>query len=279
MGADLLKGILSDLVDSSREGVSNYFLDVLDFNTVFNCEAVFQEKTGVNIAPISNVIFSYAFFLLGLKFAWKLFNTYILGADGNEDAEPVIHVVNLGKAVFISLSFGLLFKYMMSIGNEITLNILKSIKMKPIQFDSALDACYKVTSLPLMTILMLIVFIVISIVLSVLFALNAIQLVILRVGISFSALGLLDADEGVFKPYCKKFFQICFGAVIQLVCYKLSIYSISQLSYIWAFTFLTMALKAPAFLQEFIMTNPGGGGKFQQALYSFSILRSFRKAG
>ena len=60
---------------------------------------------------------------------------------------------NLGKAVFISLSFGLLFKYMMSIGNEITLNILKSIKMKPIQFDSALDACYKVTSLPLMTIL------------------------------------------------------------------------------------------------------------------------------
>lgn len=279
MGVDILTSILSKFVDEVREGVAGYFLDVLDFSTVFNCEAVFQKKVGVDITPISNVVFSFAFYLLALKFVTKLFNTYILGADGNDDAEPIVHVVNMGKAIFVSLAFGLLFSKMMVIGNEIANKILNAIKMKPAEFDSVIDAWYASTGLGLMILLMLIVFIIMSIVLAITFTLNAIQLIILRVGISFSAIGLLDSDEGVFKPYTKKFFQICFAAITQLVCYKLSIYALSKFSYLWAFTLLTMALKAPAFLQEFIMTNQGGGGKLQQALYSYSILRSFtRKA-
>ena len=280
MGTEILKSILSNLIgiDEKRERITSYFLDVLDFSTVFNCETVFQEKVGVDIVPISRVVFSFAFYLLALKFIWKLFNTYMLGADGNEDADPVMHVVNLGKAVFISLAFGLLFGDMMSIGNEIATKILNSIKMKPMEVDGILDALFKSVILDISMLLMLIVYIIMSIVLAVTFTLNAIQLIILRVGISFSALGLLDSDGGVFKPYVKKFFQICFAAIIQLVCYKLSMYALSELSYVWAFTLLMMALKAPAWLSEFIMTNQSGGGKLQQALYSYSILRSFRRA-
>lgn len=280
MGVDILESILSNLmgINEERERITSYFLDVLDFSTVFNCETVFQEKVGVDIAPVSKVVFSFAFYLLALKFVWKLFNTYMLGADGNEDAEPVIHVVNLGKAIFISLAFGLLFSDMMSIGNEIAIKILNAIKMKPIEMDSILDALYKTATVELGELLMLFVYIIMSIVLAVTFTLNAIQLIILRVGISFSALGMLDSDGGVFKPYIKKFFQICFAVIIQLVCYKLSMYALSQGSYLWAITLLLMALKAPAWLSEFIMTNPSGGGKLQQALYSISILRSFRRA-
>lgn len=277
MGVEIFLAIIEKLVNDAREGVSSYFLDVLDFSTVFNCEVVFQEKVGVDIAPICNVVYSYAFYLLALKIVWKLFNTYILGADGDEDRETVVHIVNLGKAVFISLAFGLLFSYMMSIGNEIATKIMEAIKMKPLLLEDVLDVL-RVDTMGLMFLLMLIVYIIMSVVLAVTFSLNAIQLIILRVGISFSAIGLLDSDGGVFKPYIKKFFQICLAVIIQLVCYKLSIYSLSQASLIWAITFLTMAIKAPAWLSEFIMTNPSGGGKLQQALYSFSILRSFRKA-
>lgn len=278
MGTEILKALLSILVNDMRERVSDYFLSVLDFSTVFNCEAVFQEKVGVDIQPISDVVFGFAFYLLALKFVWKLFNTYILGADGDEDAEPIMHVVNLGKAIFISLAFGLLFSKMMSIGNEIATKILAAIKLKPKKYDSVLQAWYDSEQLGIAALIMIIVFIIMSIVLAVTFSLNAIQLVILRVGISFSAVGMLDSDGGVFKPYVKKFFQICFAAIIQLVCYKLSMYALSSFSYIWAFTLLTMALKAPAWLSEFIMTNQSGGGKLQQALYSYSILRSFKKA-
>lgn len=278
MGTEILKAMLSEMVNDARQNSVGYFLDVLDFSTVFSCETVFQEKVGIDITPISKVVFSYAFFLLVLKFVWKLFNTYILGADGDEDKEPVVHLVNLGKAIFVSLAFGLLFSKIMSIGNEVATKILAAIKLKPKEFDSVIDACLAKGTQGLTLLFMLVVFIIMSIALAIMFTLNAIQLIILRVGISFSAIGMLDSDGGVFKPYIKKFFQICFAAIIQLACYKLSMYAISSFSYVWGFTLLTMALKAPAWLSEFIMTNQSGGGKLQQVLYSYSILRSFRKA-
>lgn len=283
MGVDILKSILSNFVEEGRESIVSHFIGVLDFSTVFNCEKVFQEKVGVDITPVSNVVFTFAFYLLALKFVTKLFNTYILGADGNDDAEPVVHMVNMGKAIFISLAFGLLFSKMMAIGDEIANVILNVLKMKPLEFDSVLstlvDASYAIANMRTFSLLLIIIFIVMTFVLTVTFTLNAIQLIILRVGISFSAVGLLDSDEGVFKPYIKKFFQICFAAIIQLVCYKLSLYALLNSSLLFALTLLTMALKAPAWLSEFIMTNQGGGGKLQQALYSYSILRSFtRKA-
>lgn len=281
MGVDILTSILSKFVEEGRESIVSGFISVLDFSTVFNCEEVFQEKVGVDITPVSNVVFTFAFYLLALKFVTKLFNTYILGADGNDDAEPVVHVVNMGKAIFISLAFGLLFSKMMAIGNEIANVILNVLKMKPLEFDDVLESLpvFVVANVGVSSLVLIIIFIVMTFVLTVTFTLNAIQLIILRVGISFSAVGLLDSDEGVFKPYMKKFFQICFAAIIQLVCYKLSLYALLNSSLLFALTLLTMALKAPAWLSEFIMTNQGGGGKLQQALYSYSILRSFtRKA-
>ncbi len=281
MGVDILTSILSKFVEEGRESIVSGFISVLDFSTVFNCEEVFQEKVGVDITPVSNVVFTFAFYLLALKFVTKLFNTYILGADGNDDAEPVVHVVNMGKAIFVSLAFGLLFSKMMAIGNEIANVILNVLKMKPLEFDDVLESLpvFVVANVGVSSLVLIIIFIVMTFVLTVTFTLNAIQLIILRVGISFSAVGLLDSDEGVFKPYMKKFFQICFAAIIQLVCYKLSLYALLNSSLLFALTLLTMALKAPAWLSEFIMTNQGGGGKLQQALYSYSILRSFtRKA-
>lgn len=166
----------------------------------------------------------------------------------------------------------------MSVSSKIATDILASIKMKPLEADNILEAIILEEQTSLMALLMLIVYVIMSIVLAITFIQNAIQLVVLRVGISFSVVGLLDSDGGVFKPYMKKFFQICWAAILQVIFYKLSMYALSQFSWLWAFSLLLMAIKAPAWLSEFILTNPGGGGKLQQALYSFSIIRSFKKA-
>lgn len=278
MGVKLLTDILLSLVNEFRESVAEFFLSFIDFSTVFNCVETFQDEVGVDISPVVNTVFLYAFYLLALKFVWKLFDTYILGANGNDDAEPIVFIVNLGKAIFISLAFGLLFSKLMSVSSKIATDILASIKMKPLEADNILEAIILEEQTSLMALLMLIVYVIMSIVLAITFIQNAIQLVVLRVGISFSVVGLLDSDGGVFKPYMKKFFQICWAAILQVIFYKLSMYALSQFSWLWAFSLLLMAIKAPAWLSEFILTNPGGGGKLQQALYSFSIIRSFKKA-
>lgn len=277
MGTDILTEMLLSLVNGMRDYLVNYFLSALDFSTGFNCISTFEKEVGVDLTPICTVVFGYAFYLLILKFAYKLFDTYILAADGNDDADPLIFVVNMGKAIFVSLAFGLLFDSMMKIAQEISTKIMNSMSLKPLDVTSAWDAYVKISSTPLALVL-LCLYGILAIVLSVSFVMNAIQFVFLRVGISFATVGMIDSDGGVFKPYMKKFYQICFTILIQVASFKLSLYAFSQFSWIWAFALICMAIKAPAWLSEFIMVNQGGGGKLQQALYSFSILRSFRKA-
>lgn len=273
MGADILYDILSEVFFSGQDELVNTYIGTLDYKEVFNCEATFLKQVGVDITPILSVIFGYAFYMLCLKFVWKGLNTYILGLDGDEDADPFVLILNFGKALIISLAFGLLFTYLLNIAGDVTDKIMAAAKLKDV--DLAWTIKNSFTNLG--TSILLSIYLILTFVLQVLFVGNAIQLVYLRMGISFSTIGLLDSDGGSFKPYVKKFFQICFTVVVQVLSFKLSAYAVTQLSFVWAFALLMMAIKAPAFLQEFIMVNQSGGGKLQSALYSYSILRSFRK--
>lgn len=275
MGAKVLEGILEELFDTNS--IIDEYMDMLDYHTIFNCLGEFKKQLGVDVESIAVIIFQYAFYMLMLKFVWKCFNIYIINVDGDDDASPTVLVINFVKAIVCSLAFGLLFSYLCSIGNEITAKILENIHVKTMSYTdvvgklNALDIAYS-----LFLRLCFGVFTLLAIVLSVKFVKSAVQLVILRVGIAFAAVGLLDSDQGVFKPYIKKFFQIVFAVVVQVACFRLSLYAVSKASFIWAFALISMAMTAPAFLQEFIMTNPGTG-KLQQALYSFSIMRSFTR--
>jgi len=275
MGAKILENILDELFNI--ETIVNEYVSMLDYNEVFNCQQSLQKQIGVNINPVIKLVFAYAFFLLVLKFSWKLFNTYLLGTDGDADADPVVLLTNFIKAVAVSLCFGLLFTYLLHISSEITAKIMSSLKLSVTTMDlvTTLKNPGAAVTMSLSLRMMMGIYAILAIVLRIKFVKNAIELVILRIGLAFSAVGLLDSDGGVFKPYIKKFFQICFAVLIQVACFKMSAYAVTQYSFIWAFALISMAMTAPAFLQEFIMTNPGGGNKFQQALYSFSIMRSF----
>ncbi len=275
MGAKVLEGILEELFDTNS--IIDEYMNMLDYNTIFNCLGEFKKQLGVDVESLAVIVFQYAFYLLMLKFVWKCFNIYILNVDGDDDASPTVLLINFVKAIVCSLGFGLLFSYLCGIGSEITGHILERIQVETMSYTNVvnklnvLDIAYS-----LFLRLCFGVFTLLAIILSVKFIKSAVQLVILRVGIAFASIGLLDSDQGMFKPYIKKFFQIVAAVVVQVGCFRLSLYAASTASFIWAFALLSMAMTAPAFLQEFIMTNPGTG-KLQQALYSFSIMRSFTR--
>lgn len=272
MGTDMLYDILSNVFFSGQDNLVETYIGMLDYKEVFNCEASFLKQVGVDITPILSVVFGYAFYMLCLKFVWKGLNTHILGLDGDEDADPSILIMNFVKAIIISLSFGLLFTYILDIASEITDVVVAAAKLKEVDLAETIKNLF----VNLGTSILLSIYLILTLVLQVKFVQNAVQLVFLRIGIAFSAIGLLDSDGGSFKPYMKKFFQICFAVLVQVLAFKMSAYAVTQLSFIWAFALLMMALSAPAFLQEFIMTNQSSG-KLQSALYTFSIMRSFRK--
>lgn len=273
MIVEMFTSLLEELFNTNA--IFDEYVSFLDYSEVFNCQVALQEQVGVDITPAINTVFAYAFYLLVLKFCWKLFNTYLLGTDGDEDADPMILFTNFIKAIAVSLCFGLLFTYLLNIACEITTSVTNALKLPTVDIVNVLRNPFGLIKANLILRFMMSIYVILAIVLMIKFVKNSIELVILRVGLSFAAVGLLDSDGGVFKPYIKKFFQICFAVLIQVACFKLSAFAVTKTSFFWAFAFMSMAMTAPAFLQEFIMTNQGGGNKLQQALYSFSIMRSF----
>ncbi len=283
MGKEILNDIFMNIIEGlinffDPKSNANVFLEQLDYNNTFGCMNSFINVLGFNVNSVLKVVWVYALWLLILKLIWKYFDNYMLGSTGDDESDPIILLVNFVKAIVCSCAFGLLFDSMVSIASEITGKIMSVIGFKEASVNTALDVL-KATAGNLFAMIMVAVFGICVIILNIKFLVNGIELLTLRVGIAFSTIGLLDSDGGVFKPYTKKFFQICFTVLLQSVCFKCSILTTVNGHQLYGIAFLVMALKAPAFLQEFIMTNPGGGGKLQQALYSYSILRSFRKAG
>lgn len=275
MGAGILEDILKSMFDKGT--ALEEYTNLVDYHMVFNCISVFKGKTGVSVESLANAVFLFAAYIIMLKFIWKCFNQYHLAVDGDEDASPMILVINFVKAIAISMCFGILFDYLVGIAGDITSFLLAKMKFKnELNFVKAIASILTVQAV-LPDLLILGVYAILAVILNVKFIKNAIELVILRVGISFAVAGVLDADGGVFKPYAKKFFQIVLAVIIQSACYKLSLAVLMNGHALWALAFMSMALTAPAFLQEFIMTNQGGGGKLQATIYSLSMLRSFRK--
>lgn len=277
MGADILEDILENMLDKGT--ALEEYTNLVDYQMVFNCVNVFKDYTGVSVETLANAVFLFASYIIMIKFIWKCFNQYHLAVDGDEDASPMILVVNFVKAIALSMCFGILFNYLVGIGGDIAAFILAKLKIKhELNFVKIIAGILTTGQYVMSDLMAMGVYAILAVILNVKFIKNAIELIILRVGISFAVVGIMDADGGVFKPYVKKFFQIVLAVIIQVACFKLSLLMMLNRHPLWALAFMSMALNAPAFLQEFIMTNQGGGGKLQTAIYSFSMLRSFGKA-
>lgn len=281
MGKNILQDILTSIIEGLTElfdvkSNADFYSEQLDYNNTFGCMNSFTNVLGFDINSILKVVWIYALWLLILKLLWKCFDNYILGTTGDDEADPIVLLINFVKAVVCSCAFGLLFNSMVTIASEVTGKIMSAVNFKEASVNTVFDVI-KVTADNLFMTILLFVYGICVVFLNIKFLVNGIELLILRVGVAFSTIGLLDSDGGVFKPYMKKFFQICFTVLIQSVCFRCSILAMANGHQLYGIAFLVMALKAPAFLQEFIMANPGRGGMLQWALPSFSILRSFRR--
>ncbi len=84
------------------------------------------------------------------------------------------------------------------------------------------------------------------------------EMLILRLGIPFASIGLLNANQGAFKGYVQKFINNAFTIIIQLLLVQFAIILLNGGHFILAFTASSIALRTPAMLQEF-MVSAGGG--------------------
>lgn len=81
------------------------------------------------------------------------------------------------------------------------------------------------------------------------------EMLILRLGIPFACIGLLNANQGAFKGYVQKFINNAFTIIIQLLLVQFAIILLNGGHFVLCFVASSIALKTPQILQEFMITS------------------------
>lgn len=235
----------------------------------FNLDSILFESVGGSWQKVYDVVYMFGVYVILLKFAWKAFNTYILQTDGDPDADPIIWLTNLFKALIVALSFGPLYEVLSSVLMSLMNELLWIFSTDGLTGDATVGTF--ALGLTPVTLLFMILFLVLLFLVHV----EGLKLLILRTGVPLACSGFADADGGVAKPYFKKFFQLGLGLVMQLVLAQMALYVILYGGHvIIAIVLMWLALTGPSFLSEF-MTHRNVQGATYGGMMLMSGIRGF----
>lgn len=267
---DLLKKLIEDLIknflgetiaDDTLAGFSAVDTILESFpETAFHAERMLGSVLNTRmVESLYNTVLLFGIALIVLKFLKKGFETYTLWTDGDPDADPVTLLTNFFKALAVSLSFLVLYDWIVNASLE-----LIELLQRVINSSNANDFIQLISNglygSGFSTTIFMIILLVYGVMLYFQFMKRGIEMVVLRIGMPIACLGLLDSDRGVFKPYMQKFFQNALTVTVQIILGKIGLSVSLDGHYFWAFAIMSVALSTPKFLQEFMIASGGGGG-------------------
>jgi len=86
---------------------------------------------------------------------------------------------------------------------------------------------------------------------------KGIELLVMRIGIPFASIGLLNSDGGVFPDYVRSFLMTAFTLVIQLALLNVSIITLLTNKLIYGIAIAIVSVNTPMILGKY-MIKPGG---------------------
>jgi hypothetical protein len=263
--AGLLSGALI-FVDDALKGLVPICL---------NAENYMSTMSGVNwFSGVYNLMFDFGISLIILKFLKKGFETYISWTEGDADTEPLELLTGFIKALVVAISFPTLYGWLVKTVTELTDKLLQEIaKGTDVSFASVISG---IASAGLFTAIVSLVFFIIFFFLYIQFLVRGIEMLILRIGVPLACVGLLDSDKGVFGMYIKKFFQSTLAIIVQISLAKLAVGMMLNAHVFWGIAGLTLALKAPQFIQDFLLVGSSGGG-ITNKIYTTTRIASMAK--
>ena len=209
-------------------------------------DKLFQVSTGFGIA-----------FLI-FKFLKKIFDTYIIGSDGDPSMSVENIVIGFCKGLIIIFSFNFLYGIFVNISVDFINQMLDAVGFVTIP---SLMGIFEKFFLGggIFMLLGLLVFFICYLLLVFQFIKRGLEMLILRLGVPIACVGLIDSDNGVFTPYIKIFIQNSVTVVIQLAMIKLGFGVVINGNIFFGIACMIMGIKTPQFLQQFMIGLRNGG--------------------
>ena len=234
--------------------VENHISD----GSIFQNTILDNSKSDIFFDKLFQVTTSFGVAFLIFKFLKKIFDTYIIGSDGDPSMSVENIVIGFCKGLIIIFSFNFLYEIFVNISIDFINQMLDAVGLVTV---TSLVEIFEQFFLGgnLFTLLALLVFFICYLLLVFQFIKRGLEMLILRLGVPIACVGLIDSDNGVFAPYIKIFIQNSVTVVIQLAMIKLGFGVISNGNIFFGIASMIMGIKTPQFLQQF-MIGLGNGG-------------------
>jgi len=237
--------------------------------------------SGISMVDVLfEILLGFGVSLIILKFLKKGFECYVMWTDGDPDSEPTYLIIRFVQAIAVAVCFPVLYGWMAEITENLTNQILDGIGMST-NYDWQ-TWVMGLESSGLVTAILGLIFVICYFMLYFQFLMRGLEIMILRIGMPLACVGLLDNDKGVFRTYLNKFFQSVFSVIVQVSLCKLGVGMMLNtginLNLFWGISCMTLAIKTPKFLSEFMVpAGSGGGGVVNNVYHSVRLAGMARK--
>ena len=252
----MLVELIQNFISGSESTLNSIFNSML--NLVFFIERELMYIPQGSILPqakidfnaIYEVVFNFATYLLVIVFIAKAIKTYFMMREGDNEQNPVQLVIGMLKAVIIMICF----KEIYTIGVGIVEEFLNSIlNVMPLQNTNLADALSSNIQGGIFTAVACLVLLICWLLLICQFIMKGIELLVMRIGIPFASIGLLNSDGGVFPDYIRSFLMTAFTLVIQLSLLNVSIITLLTNKLIYGIAIAIVAVNTPMIMSKYMI--------------------------
>lgn len=158
------------------------------------------------------------------------------------------------KAVIVMICFKEIYNIFVGIVQEFLNSILNTM---PIQTSDLAEMLSGNIQGGIFTAIACLVLLIVWLILICQFIMKGVELLVMRMGIPFASIGLLNSDNGVFPEYIRNFFMTAFTLVVQMSLLNLSIVTLGNGHLIYGIAIAIVSTKTPMLLEKY-MVRPSG---------------------
>lgn len=256
--SDIITGFFRSLIEQVIGVIDGFLTNIL--SSMLWIENSMQSiMSASSIEQVRTAIYGFGVSLMILKLLKKGFMIYILWRDGDADNSPRDMVTGFGAAVFIMTAFPMLYDKAANTALWFSEQLRNGFALSDTAvFTSVTEG---LATLGIFQLIVILIYFLIALVLFVQLYRRGIELLILRLGVPIAAIGLLDSDSGIFRPYIQQLFKTLFTSAIQITLFSMSfrlIIALNPINLLCSIALVSASFHTPALLQSFLV-NAGGG--------------------
>lgn len=255
--ADMLVELIESFIGGSEATLNSLFKSMV--NLVFHIERELSnlklaDGSFINFNKIYETIFSFAIYILIIVFISKAIKIYFMMREGDAEENPIKLMIGMIKAVIIMICFKEIYNIFVGIVQEFLNGILSNMTVQGTNLAEILTGNM---GGGIFTAVACLVLLIVWLILICQFIMKGIEILVMRLGIPFASIGLLNSDNGVFIEYVRDFLLTAFTLVVQLGLLNLSILALVNGHLIYGIAIAIVSVNTPMMLGKF-MIRPNG---------------------